>query len=86
MKTQFIIQESNKKKREEIIYYVFQNYNMKDFHGQSKEYMIHSSFPLVLDIKNQFFFALESITCCAIAAQKHQIISFTEFLKKCQER
>lgn len=82
MKTQFIIQESNPKKRKEMVEYILKNYSIKNHHHQSKEYMIQSPYPLVLDIKENFFFALESITCCAMASQNHQILTFEEFLKK----
>lgn len=81
MKKQFIIQELNKERREQLINYILSHYKMKKNHGQSKEYMLNSKFPLVIDFEEKYFFALESITCCAIASQNKSIISFEQFLK-----
>ena len=85
MKKQYIIQESNQERRKELINYVLNHYKIKRNHGQSKEYLLQSKFPLVLDLQEKYFFALESITCCAISSQKHQIITFDEFLKNVKQ-
>ena len=38
-----------------------------------------SPFPLVIDLKKKIIYILESITCCAIAAQNNIIISEENF-------
>ncbi len=78
MKEQFIVQEPNKKKREEFINYINQKFKLKNYY--SKEEMIESNFPFVIDFQKKDFWVCESITCCACAAQAHKIISIKEFI------
>ncbi len=78
MKEQFIVQEPNKKKREEFINYINQQFKLKNHY--SKEEMIDSNYPFVIDFQKKDFWICESITCCACAAQAHKIISIKEFI------
>ena len=81
MKTQFIVQESNLKKREEFYDYINKTYNLNIEYPYYKEEFIKSNFPFVIDFKEKNLWICESITCCACAAQSKQIISIDEFMK-----
>ena len=81
MNKQYIIQESNKEKREEFYEYIKNKYSLKIRY--TKEEMITSSFPFVVDFKTKEFWICESITCCACASERHQILSNEEF-KDCE--
>ena len=77
-KIQYMVQESNKKKREEFYHYILDHYSLKTH--DSKEEMINSHFPFVVDFKKQDFWICNSITCCAIASTKGRIISIEDFI------
>ena len=40
-----------------------------------------NKYPFVIDLNTKEFYILESITCCACAAQQDRIISIKEFKK-----
>ena len=81
MKTQFIVQEADKRKRKEFYNYILRNYHLKKYYPFRKKYFINSSFPFVIDFKEKSFWICDSITCCACAAQNNSIISIEEFMK-----
>lgn len=80
MKKQYIVQESNKEKREEFYEYIINNYDL--FVESSKDYMIESNFPFVVDFKENNFWICNSVTCCACAAQKGKIIDVKKFKER----
>ena len=71
MKGQFIIQEPNHRKRIDFIKYILDKYPLQN--------RINSHYPIVLDFDKKELYLLESITCCACAAQNNQIISINHF-------
>ena len=81
MRTQFIVQESNKRKREEFYNYIKETYNLSNWHPYDKEKFINNKFPFVIDFKDNSFWICDSITCCACAAQAGIIQSIDEFKK-----
>ena len=56
------------------------NYKLNKYF--TKDYMIHSKFPFVIDFKDNSFWVCESITCCACAAQREKILTPREFFNK----
>ena len=81
MRTQFIVQEHTKEKREEFYDYIINNYNFKIHYPFEKELFIDSIFPFVVDFKEKSFWICESVTCCAAAAACGSIINSEEFKK-----
>ena len=79
-RTQFIIKESNNKKRKEFYDYIIKKYNYKIV-NYTKDEMINSNFPFVVDHKEKVFWICKSISCLAIAAQNGLIITIDEFKK-----
>ena len=79
-KKQYIVQISGINNREYFFEYINDNYKLKNYF--TKDYMIHSKFPFVIDFKDKSFWVCESITCCACAAQNNKILSFFQFQKK----
>ncbi len=77
MKKQFMIQPNNIIERINFYYYIHNKYNLLEHF--TKEEMISSKFPYVVDFNDNSFWVCESITCCACAAQNKQIISIDEF-------
>ena len=67
-----------KEKREEFYNYIVNNYSLKQHF--TKEEMINSPFPFVVDLKRKDFWICNSITCCAMASQNHKIIPLEEFI------
>ncbi len=82
---QYIVMESNTSDREEFYEYIHSKYILDDL-AFDKEYMIKSHFPFVIDFTKKYFTVLESITCCACAAQNKKIISIEEFKEKTKFR
>ena len=80
MRTQFIVSESDKSKRRKFYDYIMNKYNYEVIH-HSREHMINSKFPFVVDHKNKVFWVCESIICCAAAAQNRVIITIDDFKK-----
>lgn len=80
MKKQYIIQESDKAKREEFYEYIINNFDL--FVEFDKTHMINSSFPFVVDFKEKNFWVCESVTCCACASQKKRILTIKEFKER----
>ena len=82
MKKQYIVNESNKRKREEFFDYVIKNYNLKVAYPFDNEEFVSSNFPFVIDFNDNLFWICNSITCCAISAQNHLIKTIDEFKKE----
>jgi len=78
MKKQYMIQEKDKQKRSDFIDYMNNHFHLKNHY--TKEEMISSNYPFVVDFKKKNFWICESITCCALAQQSHKIISIKEFI------
>ncbi len=85
-RTQFIVQEDNKKKRDNFYDYITNKYDFKISYPYYKEDFIKSNFPFVVDFRERRFWVCESVTCCAAAASAHVIISIAEFKKIEKER
>lgn len=83
MRTQFIVTESNKQKREEFYDYIKNNYNLENKYPYTKELFIDSNFPFVIDFKENIFWVCNSITCLACATQNKLIITINEFMNIC---
>lgn len=79
MKRQFIVQESDKIKREEFYDYINETYNLNNWYPFKKESFVNSNFPFVVDFKEKSFWICDSITCCACAASTNSIINIDEF-------
>ena len=79
-KKQYIVQVHGTYKREKLFDYIINNYNLKICF--SKEYMVNSVFPFVIDFAEKKFWVCESVTCCACAAQNNNILSLEDFYKK----
>ena len=81
MRTQYIVQETNHKKREEFYDYILKNYDLKIHYPFKKEFFIKSYFPFVVDFEDKSFWICENVTCCAAAAACGSIINIEEFKK-----
>ena len=79
MKTQFIVQEQDERKRELFYNYIHKTYDLKDWYPFDKEKYIKINFPFVIDFKEKSFWVCDSITCCACAAQAKVIYSIYQF-------
>ena len=79
-RTQYIIREGNINKRKEFYDYIMNKYNFSNIH-YSKDSMINSKFPFVVDFKEKVFWVCESVSCCACAQQAGVIITIDEFKK-----
>ena len=79
MRKQYIVQESNKNKREKFYDYLKKIYGLNTDYPYTKKYFIESKFPFVIDFKNNNFWICNSITCCALASSNKLIISIEEF-------
>ncbi len=79
MRAQFIVQESNKTKREEFYNYINETFDLDICYPYDKELFIKSNFPFVIDFKEHSLWICESIACCACAAGAKLIISINEF-------
>ncbi len=76
MKGQYVVQEGNAKKKISFYNYILKKYKLSN-HVDN----ILSKYPLVIDFEERIIYSLESITCCALAAQNKQIISINDFKK-----
>ncbi len=85
MRTQYIISISSKLEREEFYDYIVNNYNLIIEYPYKRIEFINSSFPFVVDFKENNFWIVNSITCCACAASKGLIINQEEFKRKVKE-
>ena len=79
MRTQFIVQEANKRKRKAFYNYINAKYDLTNWYPFEKAAFIKSGFPFVVDFKEKSFWICDSITCCACAAQAKVIYSIDEF-------
>ena len=86
MKKQFIVQEKDKKKRRAFYNYIHKHYKLKDVFNDANNMINNNVFPFVVDFSDNTLWVCNSITCCACAAQTHQIISIQEFKEKIKER
>ena len=77
-KKQYFVQSKDKPKREVLFNYITKYTKMKT--KESKKDMMNSNFPFVVDYKTNHFWICNSITCCACAAQRNQIITVEEFM------
>ena len=82
MRTQFIVEENDIHKREDFYDYIVNKYDLKILYPYEKERFINSKFPFIVDFKEKNFWVCESITCCAMAAQNHVIITIDEFKER----
>ena len=85
-RTQFIVEETDNKKREKFYDYITQKYDLRISYPFYKENFIESGFPFIVDFKERNFWVCESITCCAAAASRGVIISIKDFKKIEKER
>ena len=85
MKKQFIVQECGVKERWDFYNYVRDNFSLCEYCDLSIE-IEKDKFPFVIDFSNNSFWICNSITCCACAFQKKQIISVSEFKEKVRKR
>ena len=74
-KKQYIVHDINLTKREELYEYL-EKENYIFLHG-NKEYFINAKFPFF--IEKNIVWICNSITCCAVAAQKGCIITIDEY-------
>ena len=81
MKKQYFVQAHGYLERALFYEYVHNKFKIKDGY-RDKEYMCHSKYPFVIDLKEKYMYLLESITSCAMAAQNNKIINVEEF-KEC---
>ena len=79
MKKQYIVKESNKKKREEFYNYIKKTYKLKNCYPYFKKSFVNNSFPFVIDFEDNSFWICKSVTCCACAASQNVIYSINEF-------
>ena len=86
MKTQYIVQESDKSKRKDFYDYIVNNYDLKISYPYSKVRFVNDNFPFVVDFKEKRFWICSSITCCAAAASNHAIITIDDFKKLVRRR
>lgn len=77
---QYIVSESNIKKREKFYNFIMSNYKIKNM--ESKRHMINNEFPFVVDFDEKIFWICNSITCLACASYNKQIITIDEFKKR----
>ena len=80
-RTQFMVQEEDKEKREKFYDYITKKYNFENWYPYTKDRFIDSNFPFVVDFKEKKFWVSESITCCAAAATRGVIFTINEFKK-----
>ncbi|MEE3343528.1 MAG: hypothetical protein VZS44_05515 [Bacilli bacterium] len=78
MKKSYIVECHGYNNRALFYEYIHNRFKLKDGY-YDKEYMCHSNYPFVIDLKKKVLYILESITCCACAAQNNQIISINKF-------
>ena len=81
MRTQFIVQEDDIKKREKFFDYIIDNYELKIHYPFKKELFVKSKFPFVIDFEDNTFWICNSIICCTCAAQNNSIFSIKQFKK-----
>ena len=55
MKTQYIVQESDKSKRKDFYDYIVNNYDLKISYPYSKVRFVNDNFPFVVDFKEKRF-------------------------------
>ncbi len=79
MRTQLIVQESDKVKRGQFFDYITNKYTFVVWYPYERKRFQESRFTFVVDFKEKSFWVCESITCCACAAQAGVIISIDEF-------
>lgn len=81
MSNQYFVQEHGYYERAAFYDYIHNNFKVKDkFFNRDR--MCTSNFPFVVDFSDNFLTVCESITCCALAAQRKRIISVDEFKKE----
>ena len=85
MKKQFIVQEHGVKERWDFYNYIHDNFSLCEYFDLSLE-IEKDIFPFVVDFSDNSFWICNSITCCACASQKKQIISVSEFKEKVKKR
>ena len=76
-KKQYIVQIHGLWERNAFYSYIINKYKLNTYY--SREYMIKSSFPFVVDLCTNEFWVCESITCLACAAQNNNTISDEKF-------
>lgn len=86
MKKQFIVQEHGVNERWDFYNYIHDNYNLNDYFIDLKEEIETDKFPFVVDFGDNSFWICNSITCCACAAQRNQILTVSEFKEKVKTR
>ncbi len=86
MKKQFMVQEHGIKERWNFYFYIHNNYDIVDHFFNLKEEIESDKFPFVVDFKYNSFWICSSVTCCACAAQRKQIISVNKFKEKVRKK
>ena len=77
MNKQYIV-NLKKEERKDFLDYIKQ-FKLK--RKTSKKELINSNFPIVIDFNENQYYLLESITCCACAAQINRIITKEQFIE-----
>ena len=85
MRTQFIINESDKVKRGHFFDYIVNRYNFRLSFPFKRELFQEITFPFVVDFKEKSFWVCRSVTCCACASRAKVIITIDEFMEKEKE-
>ena len=79
-KEQYIVHDSDIFNRNAFYEYITNKYDL--LVRMERDEMVGSKFPFVVDFKDKSFWVCESVTCCAIAAQKKKILTIDEFKEK----
>lgn len=82
MRTQFIVKEISEDKREEFYDYLTSKYNLNISYPYNKDSFIKSTYPFVIDFKENKLWICNSITSLACASQCDKIITIDDFRHK----
>ncbi len=78
--TQYVIKEIDINKRREFYDYIINKYNYKT-QSHSKEEMINSEYPFIVDHNKKEFWVCESIACLSVVQSAGLIVTIDEFKK-----
>ena len=82
MRTQFIVEEIDSKKREKFFDYIINKYDLDVTYPYTKDRFVNNRFPFVVDFNDYSLWVCSSITCFACASQNNKIISINEFKER----
>ena len=81
MKKQFIVQEHGIDARWDFYNYIHDNFSLYEYYDMTEE-IEADKFPFVVDFEDNSFWICSSVTCCACAAQRKQILPVDDFKEK----